>query len=167
VPESESRLSRRRFVQASLAAGASLPLAPSLASAASHARVAGANERLSLGVIGTGGMGQWHIRDLVDRAEADNVVVSRVCDVYRRRVDDAAGLIGRPDAGTMEYRAVLDDPDVDAVLIATPDHWHVKIAIEAMEAGKDVFVEKPLSHTIEQALACRDAPAGCCRSGRR
>ena len=150
---SEPRLSRRRFVQASLAAGASLPFV----SAAGHGRVLGANDRLAIGVIGTGGMGQWHVRDLVDRADADNVAVTRVCDVYRRRVNDAERLSGRPGSGTMEYREVLDDPDVDAVLIATPDHWHVKIAIEAMEAGKDVYVEKPLSHTIEQALACRDA----------
>jgi predicted dehydrogenase len=150
----DPRLSRRRFVQASLAAGVSLPW---VTSAASQARVLGANERLSIGVIGTGGMGTGHVREMVNRADTENIAVRRVCDVYRRRLDNAASIIGDPNAGTMEYREVLDDPDIDAVLIATPDHWHVKIAIEAMEAGKDVFVEKPLSHTIEQALACRDA----------
>ncbi|MHC4809333.1 MAG: Gfo/Idh/MocA family protein [Planctomycetota bacterium] len=146
-------LSRRRFVQSSLLTGAGLAWMP----AASHARVLGANDRLTIGVIGTGGMGTGHVRNLVGRGEADNVRVTRVCDVYQRRLDAAAGIIGNPAGATMEYREVLDDPDVDAVLIATPDHWHVKIAIEAMEAGKDVYVEKPLSHTIEQALACRDA----------
>jgi predicted dehydrogenase len=64
----------------------------------------------------------------------------------------------------MEYREVLDDREVDAVIIATPDHWHTKIAIEAMDSGKDVYCEKPLSLTIEQALQCRDAVK---RTGRK
>ena len=146
-------VSRRRFIQGSAAvafAGA-LP-------ASSWARVSGSNDRLNIAVIGTGGMGTAHTRSLVERGERDNVRVIRVCDVYRRRLNDAIGIIdGAPESGTMEYRAVLDDRDVDAVLIATPDHWHTKIAIEAMDAGKDVYCEKPLSHTIPQALACRDA----------
>jgi predicted dehydrogenase len=91
-----------------------------------------------------------------------------VCDVYRRRLNSAMkridGQNGVQTAGTMEYREVLDADDVDAVLIATPDHWHTKIAIEAMEAGKDVYCEKPLSLTIEQAIECRDAVK---RTGRK
>jgi len=111
-----------------------------------------------MAVIGTGGMGTGHLKSLVKRQAAENLRVTRVCDVYRRRLDAAADAASLPaDAATMEYERVLDDPDVDAVVIATPDHWHTKIAIEAMEAGKDVYCEKPLSHTIPQALACRDA----------
>jgi predicted dehydrogenase len=88
-----------------------------------------------------------------------------VCDVYRRRLNNAVKLIGGSEgAGTMEYREIIDDKDVDAVLIATPDHWHTKIAIEAMEAGKDVYCEKPLSLTVEQAVQCRDAVK---RTGRK
>lgn len=145
--------SRRSFMQgaAALTAGYALP-------AASWARIAGANNRIQLAVIGTGGMGHAHLQNLMSRRESDNVNVTRVCDVYQRRLDSAVAVIeGAESAGTMEYRDVLDDADVDAVIIATPDHWHTKIAIEAMDAGKDVFVEKPLSHTIEQALECRDA----------
>jgi predicted dehydrogenase len=153
-----ARLTRRQFLRASAAATAAGAAAPYFMPAAAWSRVAGSNERITLGVVGTGGMGTAHLRDLMARRERDNVAVSRVCDVYRRRLNNAIRLIdGAECCGTMEYREVLDDPSVDAVLIATPDHWHTKIAIEAMDAGKDVYVEKPLSLTIEQALACRDA----------
>jgi len=146
-------VTRRRFMQSAAALGG-LAVLP----AASWARVLGANERITYGVIGTGGMGHAHLNDLMGRREAENIAIKRVCDVYRRRLLSATRTIEGNDAsGTMEYREVLDDGDVDAVVIATPDHWHTKIAIEAMEAGKDVYCEKPLSLTVEQALECRDA----------
>ena len=144
-------LSRRTIVKTVAASPLILP-------AMSWGRVLGANDRLNMAVIGTGGMGTGHLQRIVNSADEENVVVSRVCDVYRRRLNRAAKIASLQDnMATMEYERVLDDPDVDAVVIATPDHWHTKIAIEAMEAGKDVYCEKPLSHTIPQALACRDA----------
>ena len=147
-------VSRRRFIHTAAAFGAigALP-------AASWARVLGANDRLNLAVIGCGGMGSGHVGSLMDRREKENLLVTRVCDVYRRRLNNIVKRIeGEPGAaGTMEYREVLDDPGVNAIVIATPDHWHNKIAIEAMQAGKDVYCEKPLSLTIEQAIECRDA----------
>lgn len=155
------QLSRRRFMQGVAAAAGAAYVLP----AVSWARVRGANDRIVMGVIGTGGMGTEHVKWLVNRGEADNVSVKRVCDVYQRRLNNAAKLIGGSEgAGTMEYREVLDDKDVNAVLIATPDHWHTKIAIEAMEAGKDVYCEKPLSLTVQQAIDCRDAVK---RTGRK
>ena len=148
------RLVTRRSFLHTAAAVSSLAAVP----AGAWARVPRSAGRLNIGVIGTGGMGTWHLGSFMKRAEADNLRVTRVCDVYRRRLTNAARVIhGESGCETMEYREVLDDRSVDAVLIATPDHWHTKIAIEAMEAGKDVYVEKPLSLTIEQALACRDA----------
>ncbi|MHC4428219.1 MAG: Gfo/Idh/MocA family protein, partial [Planctomycetota bacterium] len=145
-------LSRRRFLKTT--AASAILAAP----AASWARTLGANDRLTVGVIGTGGQGHGLIRNLKGRGDRDNVLVTRVCDVYRRRLISAIKTIeGTESSGTMEYREILDDRDVDAIVIATPDHWHTKIAIEAMEAGKDVYCEKPLSLTIEQALDCRDA----------
>lgn len=146
-------LSRRGFIQ-SASVLSSLAILP----ASSWAKVLGANERINFAVIGTGGMGHAHLRGLTGRKDRDNVKLIRACDVYRRRLNSAIKIIeGAPESGTMEYERVLDDKDVDAVVIATPDHWHTKIAIEAMEAGKDVYCEKPLSLTVEQALECRDA----------
>ena len=124
-------------------------------SAASYARVLGANERLQVAFIGTGGMGTAHASRLAENVEAENVHITHVCDVYKRRLMHVATVTG--GSPTMEYREIIDATDVDAVVIATPDHWHTKIAIEAMESGKDVYCEKPLSHTIEQAIACRNA----------
>ncbi|MBL8763880.1 MAG: Gfo/Idh/MocA family oxidoreductase [Phycisphaerae bacterium] len=147
-------VSRRRFLRT--AAGVSL--AAAWMPAASWARVLGANDRLNIGVIGTGGMGTAHVQSLVGKSAAENIKITMVCDLYRRRLRNAVKLIGGSESdGVMEYEKVLDNKDVNAVLIATPDHWHTKIAIEAMQSGKDVYVEKPLSHTIEQAIACRDA----------
>lgn len=147
-------LSRRRFIQSIAATAGAAYLMP----AASWARVRGANDKLVFGVIGVGGQGAWHARSLAARAASENVAVKSVCDVYRRRLNRAIGYIGgNSSSGTMEYREILDDKDINCVLIATPDHWHTKMAIEAMEAGKDVYCEKPLSLTVEQAIACRDA----------
>jgi predicted dehydrogenase len=145
-----SGISRRDFVKTSLV---------STGAAALHAlgtsRVLGANDRIHMGVIGVGGMGTGHVHALVKRAQADNVVVAAVCDVYQRRVTRAQNIC--KGEGCTDYRKLLDRKDLDAVLIATPDHWHGKIAIEAMESGKHVYVEKPMTHTVEQALALRNA----------
>jgi predicted dehydrogenase len=140
-----SDLSRRAFVGAA-ATGA-------VALAAGRAR--GANDRVRMAVVGCGGMGSGHLGGLVKRAEADNVQVVAVCDVYNRRLERAKKASGAEGYG--DYREVLDRKDINAVLIATPDHWHGKITIDAMEAGKHVYCEKPMTHTIEQALAVRDA----------
>ncbi len=140
-------LTRRTFIRAA----SSLPFL----SAASYARVLGANERLQVAFIGTGGMGTAHATRLAKNVDAENVIITHMCDIYKRRLVNASTVTG--GTPTMEYREILDAADVDAVVISTPDHWHTKIAIEAMESGKDVYCEKPLSHTIEQAIECRDA----------
>jgi predicted dehydrogenase len=141
------RITRRTFVKAT----ATVPFLSSL----SFSKSPGANERLNIAFIGTGGMGTAHAADLAKRADVENVAITHVCDVYQKRVRRAAEITGA--APTIEYREILDNNDIDAVVISTPDHWHTKIAIEAMESGKDVYCEKPLSHTIEQALECRNA----------
>jgi predicted dehydrogenase len=143
-------VSRRQFgkiTATSAGAVALATLAPS--------KALGANARIQMGVIGVGGMGTGHVGGLVNRRQADNVRVVAVCDVYRRRVTRAQGICGGQGYG--DYRKVLDRNDIDAVLIATPDHWHAKIAIDALAAGKHVYVEKPMTHTAEQAIELRNA----------
>jgi len=147
--------SRRGFLKSSAIAAGTAAFG-----AAAPSTVLGANDRVAFGCIGTGGMGTGHLRSLVGRSEDDNIRVVSVCDVYKRRVSRSEGICkeGGYDAkGTMDYREVLDNSDVDAVLIATPDHWHSKIAIEAMDAGKHVYVEKPMTLTVEQAIEVRNA----------
>jgi predicted dehydrogenase len=140
--------SRRDFCKSAATTAALLTGSP-------LARAAGANDRIHFGIIGCGGMGTGHLGGLVKRADPDNLRVLSVCDVYRRRLTRAERIANV--TGDMDYRKLLDRKEIDAVLIATPDHWHGKIAIEAMESGKNVYVEKPMTHTVEQALAVREA----------
>jgi predicted dehydrogenase len=138
--------SRRDFVKTTAATVALSALAAS--------RVLGANERIRMGVIGVGGMGGGHLNGLVQRGKADNVEVLAACDVYQRRLTRAKAVC--KGDGYLDYRQIVDRKDVDAVLIATPDHWHAKISIDALESGKHVYVEKPMTHTVEQAIELRN-----------
>ncbi|MFV2068293.1 MAG: Gfo/Idh/MocA family protein [Pirellulales bacterium] len=122
------------------------------------ARAATAAERLVVGVIGTGGMGSHHVRQLVANK---NVDVAILCDVDQRRLGKAVRHVeeaGRPAPRAVgDLRRVLDDPHVDAVLIATPDHWHGPASILALDAGKHVYVEKPCCHNIREGRLMADA----------
>jgi predicted dehydrogenase len=144
------RLSRRKFLQSSSFSGAAMVLGGLV-----PASVLGANDRIHFGVIGTGAMGTGHLSELVKRSEQDNVQCLAVCDVFQRRLSKAISLC--QGQGYRDYRRLLERKDIDAVLIATPDHWHAKMAIDAMEAGKHVYVEKPMTLTVEQAIQTRNA----------
>src|SRR5271168_3167804 len=146
----EHEVSRRDFVRTSAAAAGAATMA-----ALAPAAAIGANDRIRMGVIGVGGQGTGHVSGLVKRAKADNVDVVAVCDVYRRRITRAQSI--SKGEGCSDYRKLLDRKDIDAVLIATPDHWHAKIAGDALEAGKHVYCEKPMTHTVEQAIELRNA----------
>src|SRR5436190_7399863 len=143
-------LSRREFVKTSALVAGSVSLASVIPSSAF-----GANDRIRIGVIGCGGQGTGHVGSLVKRSTEDNVSVVAVSDVYQRRVTRAKNIC--QGDGYLDYRKLLERKDIDAVLIATPDHWHAKISIDAMESGKHVYCEKPMTHTVEQALQVRDA----------
>jgi predicted dehydrogenase len=123
--------------------------AASTLTAASYAQIAGANERLRIGVIGCGGMSMHHMKSLVKVREADNLEFVNVCDIYDKRAQAAAELTGGKIV--KDYRHVLQNKDVDYVLIATPEHWHYQMAMDAADAGKHMYCEKPMTHTVEQS----------------
>jgi predicted dehydrogenase len=115
-------------------------------SAASYSRIFGANDRIQLGVIGTGDRGRHDMGQFLD---AGGVRVAAVCDIYPDQLDKARQRV--PDARNFaDHRKLLELREVDVVLIATPDHWHAQQTIDALNAGKDVYVEKPLTLTIEE-----------------
>jgi len=132
--------SRRDFVAAASAAAFS---------AKSFAQVQGAGERLKVGIIGRGGMAGAHLDGLLKTRDAMNIELAAVCDVFDKRRDNFAQRTG----GTpyKNYKQILDDKTIDYVLIATPEHWHAQITLDALDAGKHVYVEKPMTHTIEEA----------------
>lgn len=113
-------------------------------------RAFGANSRLRVGVIGAGG----RMRSLLNSAEKSGLpfeIVS-VSDVYTPHREEVKTRASATAATThMDFREVLDDKNVDAVIIATPDHWHVRIAVAALAAGKDVYLEKPVTHTLQES----------------
>jgi predicted dehydrogenase len=134
-------VSRREFVAAIGAA--------SVLTARGYSAIVGANDRLRMAVIGAGVMATEHMESLVKAREVDNLEIVSVCDVYQKRLESAAHLtIAKP---VEDYRRILDSKDIDWVLIATPEHWHFQMAMDALDAGKHVYVEKPMTHTIKQA----------------
>ena len=140
------RLSRRRFHKTSISA-----LAGAL-TAASAERVLGAGDRIQLGVIGCGGRGSTHMANLLKWREAgEKVDIVAVCDTYKPRLEKAARLTGAR-LETMRHEELVARSDVDAVLVATPDHWHGPHSIDALRAGKDIYCEKPLTHWRQLGL---------------
>lgn len=119
--------------------------------AVSYAKVVGANSRIRVGFIGAGGMGTGHLNAHKRLKKTNNLESVAVADCWKKRAEDGAARIEAPQSFT-DYRKVLEIGDIDYVTIATPEHWHSKMTIDALEAGKAVYCEKPMTHTIPQAL---------------
>ena len=138
--EKHSRRSFLKTVAAGTGAVLSVP-------AASYARIFGANERVSVAAIGTNSRGEAVAGSFAKHANAE---ITFVCDVDTRVIEKTSAAMAkiqeRTPQGMLDFRRVLDDASVDAVMIATPDHWHAPAAIMAMKAGKHVYVEKPCGH---------------------
>ncbi|MGC9328163.1 MAG: Gfo/Idh/MocA family oxidoreductase, partial [Candidatus Hinthialibacter sp.] len=148
---------RRNFLKSSLAAGA---VVSSMGSARSYARVIGANDRIHIGMIGTGGRGRWHIGWLHRISESENVEIMAVCDIWDvNRGHGEAEVQKRFENNPKlykNYRRMLDDKDIDAVVIATPDHQHCPMLADAVRAGKDAYVEKPIAVTLDELIEAND-----------
>src|SRR4051812_930375 len=144
-------LSRRSFLTTSAAAAAASAL-----TLPASAQPAGANERLNVGLIGTGGRCRHLMQAL---ARVPNTRMVALCDVYQPHLEQAQRLADPQAFTTDDYHQLLARRDVHAVLIAAPDHWHVPMTVDAMAAGKDVYVEKPLTHNLREGRTVLDALA--------
>lgn len=133
---------RRDFLRSASAAA--------LTSSLFTGQMKGANDKLSLAYIGVGRMGQ---ANLMHGGKQENVAVTAICDVYQPNLDKAIAQAqkgGHKPREVKDFREILADKSIDVICIATPDHWHAYMTVEACKAGKDVYVEKPISVTIEE-----------------
>lgn len=135
-----NHFSRREFLGASAALGAAALLnAP--------ARAFGPNDTIRVGLLGCGGRCRHLLNSLL---KIPGVKVAAICDIWDEALKQIKPSVDEQAFVTKDYRAVLDRKDVDAVLIASPDHWHVPMTVAACDAGKDVYVEKPLTHDLSE-----------------
>lgn len=138
-----SKQTRRSFLQRSLAAGAALSLPAKV-----YAQAPGSNSAIRIATIGFNGRGQSHISAWTS---LDGVRLTALCDVDYAVLEKAKAAMAKKNItieGYTDYRKLLESKDIDAISTATPNHWHSLIAIQAMQAGKDVYVEKPVSHNV-------------------
>src|SRR5438874_5743690 len=142
-------MKRRQFIKRVAQTAAAL----SAASAVSTERVPGANERVRVGLIGCGGRGLFDAKLMRD---VPNVEFVAVCDLYPPHLARASEWAGTSAKAYKDFRRLLEQKDIDAVLVATPDHWHAIPAVLACQAGKDVYVEKPLAHNIQEGRTMVD-----------
>src|SRR5205823_6328041 len=133
------RISRRAFTRQAAAAGAFAALN------AAHASARGSNDRVRLGFIGVGNRGDQLLDAFLVHKDAE---VAALCDVYEPYLPAAHKKAGGRAKLYHDFRELIDQKDLDAIVIATPDHWHALQFVAACKAGKDVYVEKPLSLTI-------------------
>ncbi|MBP1601009.1 MAG: oxidoreductase domain protein [Acidobacteria bacterium] len=138
---SKNSLNRREFLAGAGAAGLSVM------TARSWSRVQGANDRIVMALIGAGGRGRGVMRSF---QKVPGIEFAAVCDVYEPNIGETQRTSCDNCKGAVDYHEVLDNKDIQAVLIATPDHWHGPMLLDALSAGKDIYLEKPFSHSIEQ-----------------
>jgi len=142
---------RREFIKKSTLATAGLTIGGMGMSAASYRRIAGANETVLFAAVGVNSRGLANIQAVLG---CEGTAISHICDVDSRAIDkgieEVKKISGTKPAGAVDIRKLLENKSVDAITVATPDHWHAPMAIMAASAGKHVYVEKPSSHNIHE-----------------
>ncbi|MGV3774098.1 MAG: Gfo/Idh/MocA family protein [Verrucomicrobiales bacterium] len=149
--------SRRTFIKKSATAAAAVAATSLITpvygqNQAPSANVKGANDRLVVGFIGVGGQGMAHVRSQKGQASSANIALAAVADVWSKRVEGAKQTIGGECQGYDDYRRLLERKDIDAVTISSVDHWHTIQSIDAMNSGKHVYVEKPMTRYLGEAF---------------
>ncbi len=120
-------------------------------------RVLGANARINVAYVGTGKQGMEHVRLQKKFAQDNNIAQVAVCDLYQKHLDESKSFIGLRESNAFrDHRKLLERKDIDAVVIATVDNWHAQVAIDALEAGKHVFCEKPMTRYLGEAFDLYD-----------
>ena len=148
----ESGVSRRQFIKTTGAAAIAVPMI--VQSSALLGKGVAPGDKINLGIIGCGGLGKENLKAC---ASQPNVVVVAACDVWKDRLDPVVEKFKGTCTGYTDFRELLKHKDLDAVIIATPAHWHAIIAIAAAEAGKDIYLQKPMTMHIGESFAVRNA----------
>lgn len=159
--QQSSNNSRRSFIRSAAGKAAVAAIAPSAfamaestSSASSNSRILGANDRIRIAVLGINGRGKTHVEEIMDLASKSNVEVVALCDPDMNLLKVAAAdfekKYGKKVAIEQDFRKIYEDKNIDAVTLATPNHWHALQTIWACQAGKDVYVEKPATHNIHE-----------------
>jgi predicted dehydrogenase len=126
--------------------------------APSSGRVIGANDRIVVGFVGLGNQGMnSHLKPMLQNAQANNIAVGGVCDVSKHRLEEAKQATGGSVPAFEDYHKLLDNKDIDAIVCATVDHWHARVSVEAVNSGKHIYVEKPMSRYLGEAFEVHDA----------
>jgi predicted dehydrogenase len=157
-----ARMTRRNFIKSSAATSAAFGLF-TIAGTKASGRVLGANDAIRVGVAGINGRGQSHIKAFADELSDQNVQVTYLIDpdtrLFESRRSKVTSAGGNEPRCVPDIRTALDDKNLDAVSVATCNHWHSLITIWACQAGKDVYVEKPISHNVFEGRKCVEAAA--------
>jgi len=162
IPLNSKNLPRRDFLKrvsgATAAVAATTALKPRVFGQAPSANVTGANNRIVLGYIGVGAQGlNAHVRIMKENAQVNNIAQAAVCDVWGKRVDEARAMIGGEVTGYGDYRKLVEQKDLDAVVVATHDPNHAPATIAALQFGKHVYCEKPATRYLGDAFEVQDA----------
>jgi predicted dehydrogenase len=164
VPLANERATRRSFLKKTATATAAVSVTNLFKTPvygqnqAPSTGVTGANDRIVTAFIGVGSQGSAHLRSQKAHAGENNVALAAVCDVYKKRLKKAQDFLELPDSSAYDdHRKLLERKDIDAVTIATVDNWHAQVAVDALNAGKHVYGEKPMARYLMEGFEMYDA----------